>query len=68
MKMNKISFMFISLMVTASVNAMAAEPSALNQQSLEKVAPFPKAEKGMSRQVIYRNGAVNSHSNCFSSR
>lgn len=51
--MNKFSFMFISLMVAASANVMAAEPLALNQQPLEKVAPFPKAEKGMSRQVIY---------------
>lgn len=55
--MNKLSFVFTSLLMAASTSAVAAsmavENGDLSQQPLEKVAPFPKAEKGMSRQVIY---------------
>ncbi|PVZ87174.1 ecotin [Serratia sp. S1B] len=63
--MNKISLLLSSLLMAASANAIAATPIAaapiattttqedLQQQPLEKVAPFPKAEKGMTRQVIY---------------
>ncbi|WP_127957987.1 serine protease inhibitor ecotin [Serratia microhaemolytica] len=46
----------ISLLVFASINSVAtAAVSAddLSLKPLEKIAPFPKAEKGMSRQVIY---------------
>lgn len=58
--MNKISLLVSSLLMAASANAIAATTIAatptqedLQQQPLEKVAPFPKAEKGMTRQVIY---------------
>lgn len=46
--MNKISTLAVSLLAIAcvSTSALAAE------QPLEKVAPYPKAEKGMKRQVI----------------
>lgn len=54
--MNKLSFVFTSLLMAASASAIAATPAGnddLNLQPLEKVAPFPQAEQGMSRQVIY---------------
>lgn len=58
--MNKISLLLSCLLMTASANALSATTNAsttthegLQQQPLEKVAPFPKAEKGMTRQVIY---------------
>lgn len=55
--MNKLSLVFSSLLVMASVSVVAAtttgENDDLSLQPLEKVAPFPKAEKGMTRQVIY---------------
>ncbi len=46
--MKKITTLAVSLLTAAcmSAGAQAAE------QPLEKVAPFPKAEKGMKRQVI----------------
>lgn len=46
--MKKISTLAVSLLAVAcvSTSALAAE------QPLEKVAPYPKAEKGMKRQVI----------------
>ncbi|MEK0248913.1 serine protease inhibitor ecotin [Raoultella sp. BAC10a-01-01] len=46
--MNKIATFAVSLLTVAcvSASAMAAE------QPLEKIAPYPKAEKGMKRQVI----------------
>jgi ecotin len=43
-----------SLLMATSANTMATTPQALNQQQpLEKIAPYPPAEKGMSRQVIF---------------
>ncbi|MFC0229244.1 serine protease inhibitor ecotin [Serratia aquatilis] len=54
--MNKFSVVLTSLLMAMSASAIAAttaENGDLNNQPLEKVAPFPKAEKGMSRQVIY---------------
>lgn len=54
--MNKLSMVVTSLLMAASVSAVAATTAStddLNMQPLEKVAPFPKAEPGMSRQVIY---------------
>ena len=46
--MKKITTLAVSLLAVAcfSTSALAAE------QPLEKVAPYPKAEKGMKRQVI----------------
>lgn len=46
--MKKIATLAVSLLAVAcvSTSALAAE------QPLEKVAPYPKAEKGMKRQVI----------------
>ncbi|AHG21906.1 ecotin [Chania multitudinisentens RB-25] len=55
--MNKLSFVLTNLLLMASASAIAATPVTengdLNLQPLEKIAPFPKAEEGMSRQVIY---------------
>lgn len=54
--MNKLSLAFTSLLMAVSVSSFAAmttESGDLNLQPLEKVAPFPPAEQGMSRQVIY---------------
>lgn len=46
--MKKIATFAVSLLTVAcvSTSALAAE------QPLEKIAPYPKAEKGMKRQVI----------------
>lgn len=54
--MKKISLILAGFLVFSSANALAemAESSIeLAPQPLEKIAPFPKAEEGMSRQVIY---------------
>lgn len=54
--MNKASVVFSGLLMAVSASAIAATPAAdadISKQPLEKVAPYPKAEKGMSRQVIY---------------
>ncbi|WON78152.1 serine protease inhibitor ecotin [Serratia sp. UGAL515B_01] len=54
--MNKFSFVFASLLMATSASTIAAntaENGDISAQPLEKVAPFPKAEEGMSRQVIY---------------
>ncbi|CQI93412.1 ecotin [Yersinia rohdei] len=43
-----------SLLMAASTSALAAKEQPLNQQQpLEKIAPYPAAEKGMTRQVIF---------------
>ncbi|VTR22808.1 Ecotin precursor [Serratia fonticola] len=45
--MNKLSMVVTSLLMAASVSAVAATTASnddLNMQPLEKVAPFPKAE------------------------
>ena len=54
--MNKVSAVLASLLLASSAGAIAATAGAnhdLSKQPLEKVAPYPQAEKGMSRQVIY---------------
>ncbi|CNI23108.1 serine protease inhibitor ecotin [Yersinia pekkanenii] len=52
--MNKNSIRLAALLMAASASTMAATPQPLNQQQpLEKIAPYPAAEKGMSRQVIF---------------
>jgi ecotin len=54
--MNKASVVFSGLLMAASASAIAAtsaEVTDISKQPLEKVAPYPKAEKGMNRQVIY---------------
>ncbi|AKP34863.1 serine protease inhibitor ecotin [Yersinia aleksiciae] len=52
--MNKNRIMVACLLVAASASAMAETPQPLNQQQpLEKIAPYPAAEKGMTRQVIF---------------
>lgn len=51
---NKYGAAFSALLLTTSVTACAAESNAdLRTQPLEKIAPYPQPEKGMSRQVIY---------------
>lgn len=42
----------IALVAAACVSASAFANDTAKQQPLEKVAPFPQAEKGMKRQVI----------------
>ena len=54
--MNKASVVFSGLLMAVSAGAMAAtsgDDADISKQPLEKVAPYPKAEKGMNRQVIY---------------
>lgn len=54
--MNKVSVVFSGLLMAVSASAIAAtspEDTDISKQPLEKVAPYPKAEKGMNRQVIY---------------
>lgn len=54
--MNKISAVLASLLLASSAGAIAATADShedISKQPLEKVAPYPQAEKGMSRQVIY---------------
>ncbi|MEF3089979.1 ecotin [Enterobacter sp. 10-1] len=46
--MNKIATFAVSLLTVACVSASALAA----EQPLEKIAPYPKAEKGMKRQVI----------------
>lgn len=43
---------FVTLFA-GTAQATVADRSALNPQSLEKVAPYPEAKKGMTRQVIW---------------
>ncbi|HAV5987262.1 serine protease inhibitor ecotin [Serratia marcescens] len=54
--MNKASVVFSGLLMAVSAGAMAAtsgDDADISKQPLEKIAPYPKAEKGMNRQVIY---------------
>lgn len=52
--MKKCSIILASVLLATSINAIADTPTPLNQQQpLEKIAPYPQAEKGMSRQVIF---------------
>ncbi|CNE13927.1 serine protease inhibitor ecotin [Yersinia nurmii] len=51
--MNKAFSLIAGLLLAASAGAIAADNTAPEQQPLEKIAPFPAAETGMSRQVIY---------------
>ncbi|CFQ29675.1 serine protease inhibitor ecotin [Yersinia bercovieri] len=52
--MKLVSIALSSLLMAASASALAATESPLNQQQpLEKIAPYPAAEKGMTRQVIF---------------
>ncbi|MFV8768678.1 ecotin family protein, partial [Yersinia enterocolitica] len=52
--MKKLSIAITSLLMAASASTIAATEPPLNQQQpLEKIAPYPQAEKGMSRQVIF---------------
>lgn len=52
--MKKCSIILASVLLAISINAIADTPTPLNQQQpLEKIAPYPQAEKGMSRQVIF---------------
>lgn len=50
--MNKASVVFSGLLMAVSAGAMAAtsgDDADISKQPLEKVAPYPKAEKGMNR-------------------
>ncbi|WP_145559519.1 serine protease inhibitor ecotin [Yersinia mollaretii] len=52
--MNNSRIMVACLLMAASASAMAETPPPLDQQQpLEKIAPYPAAEAGMTRQVIY---------------
>ncbi|AVJ16997.1 serine protease inhibitor ecotin [Serratia rhizosphaerae] len=53
--MKKISLLVAGMMMAASAGAAtnATEKADISQQPLEKIAPYPQAEKGMTRQVIY---------------
>lgn len=54
--MKRTALIVSGLMMAMSASSMAAttgETADISQQPLEKVAPYPKAEKGMTRQVIY---------------
>ncbi|CNK03100.1 ecotin [Yersinia mollaretii] len=52
--MNNSRIMVACLLMAASASAMAETPQPLDQQQpLEKIAPYPAAEAGMTRQVIY---------------
>ncbi|MFW5391868.1 serine protease inhibitor ecotin [Yersinia sp. 2544 StPb PI] len=52
--MKRLSIAITSLLMAASASTIAATEPPLNQQQpLEKIAPYPQAEKGMSRQVIF---------------
>ncbi|MCX2960070.1 MAG: ecotin, partial [Serratia symbiotica] len=44
---------FSGLLMAVSVSALAAKDIDISKQPLEKIAPYPQAEKGMSRQVIF---------------
>ncbi|EFE93630.1 serine protease inhibitor ecotin [Serratia odorifera] len=53
--MKKISLLVAGMLMatTAGAATSATDNDPLSQQPLEKVAPYPQAEKGMTRQVIY---------------
>lgn len=55
--MNKLFATLSSLMLVMSTSALAAtapqNKEDLSNQPLEKIAPWPLADKGMTRQVIY---------------
>ncbi|OVZ93963.1 ecotin [Yersinia frederiksenii] len=52
--MKIVSIAITSLLMAASISTFAATEQPLDrQQPLEKIAPYPQAEKGMSRQVIF---------------
>ncbi|MGE4798891.1 serine protease inhibitor ecotin [Yersinia hibernica] len=52
--MKRLSIAITGLLMVASANTLAASQQPLDpQQPLEKIAPYPQAEKGMSRQVIF---------------
>ena len=49
--MKRLSIAITSLLMAASASTIAATEPPLNQQQpLEKIAPYPQAEKGMSRR------------------
>lgn len=56
--MKKATLLLAGLMALASGSALAADNA---QQPLEKVAPYPKAEQGMTRQVIWLPKQENEH-------
>ena len=52
--MKIVSIAITCLLMAASISTFAATEQPLDrQQPLEKIAPYPQAEKGMSRQVIF---------------
>ncbi len=53
MKNKKLVIAGLIALLTGTAQAAGNEQNALSQQSLEKVAPYPAAEKGMTRQVIW---------------
>ncbi|MTD41293.1 serine protease inhibitor ecotin [Erwinia sp. CPCC 100877] len=62
--MKKATLLLAGLMALASGNVLAADNAqqqAPGKQPLEKVAPYPKAEKGMTRQVIWLPKLENEH-------
>lgn len=51
--MKTISLVLTGLLMAACAGANAAATAGAGQPSLESVAPYPPAEQGMSRQVIF---------------
>ncbi|WP_145515228.1 serine protease inhibitor ecotin [Yersinia massiliensis] len=52
--MNTKTILAACLFMATSASALAETPKPLNQQQpLEKIAPYPAPEKGMTRQVIF---------------
>ncbi|MFI8418242.1 serine protease inhibitor ecotin [Serratia sp. NPDC078593] len=53
--MKKISLLIASMLMASTAGAATppAEKGDVSKQPLEKIAPYPQAEKDMTRQVIY---------------
>lgn len=60
--MKKYTTVLSMILLTASAGAFATESQVdPSTQPLEKVAPYPQPEKGMTRQVIYLPAQENEH-------
>ncbi|AOV96320.1 ecotin [Edwardsiella hoshinae] len=51
--MKTFSMMMAGMLLAASSAAAWADSTDLSRQPLDKIAPYPQAEAGMTRQVIY---------------
>lgn len=60
--MKKYNTVLMMMLMTAATGVFAAESQPdFSAQPLEKVAPYPQPEKGMTRQVIYLPAQENEH-------